>query len=604
MKTICRSISSLLAVAVVATCVSLSPVYAVETEISEPMTTTEVVPTEPDESATEVVPTEPDESAPEVVPTEPDESATEESAGNGTMDEGGTAPELYGAGSDIISSMDNLVAVLGASNVSVQSATGIKLVADVVYPASEQPYITFLSGTYVIDFNGHIIQGKIGFSIDGASLTLLDSSSAGSGGIVSQVISVNDTTFSSYYGLALNSGALTVLSGHYTAVETVILARTGNLNIEGGEFTCTGAGNFIADRVAVIYAGLDTATIKGGIFTGAMFALICYKDTAYNPADSIPNSLKISGGQFESFYKAIYYQDSETTVTPDMNDILADNCILVPSTLASGPTGAGGGMYVWTEATVQVFQTTGAEGFVYRLYNKVLERTPEYTGYTYWVASLKNHQITGSNAAYGFFFSQELTNRNLTNSDFITLMYNTFFDRAPDAGGMAYWMSALETGASRKYVFAGFANSLEWKSLCGTFSIDPGSYTSDEARDQNIQVTAFVKRLYTSCLNRQPDVTGLNSWTAMLNNHSSDGAHVAYGFFFSQEFTNRNLSNDAYVDVLYNVLLGRSADAGGKANWVAQLAGGKSRLEIFKGFVHSAEFTAICASYGITRGSI
>lgn len=73
---------------------------------------------------------------------------------------------------------------------------------------------------------------------------------------------------------------------------------------------------------------------------------------------------------------------------------------------------------------------------------------------------------------------------------------------------------------------------------------------------------------------------------------------------FYTEFTNRKLSNENYVEVLYKVLLGRASDSKGKADWVAQLKEGKSRLEIFRGFAHSQEFEKICSEYGIVRGTV
>ena len=195
---------------------------------------------------------------------------------------------------------------------------------------------------------------------------------------------------------------------------------------------------------------------------------------------------------------------------------------------------------------------------------------------------------------------------NLSNEEFVTLLYNTLFDRAPDEGGMKTWLSVLKTGASRKYVFSGFANSQEWKGLCANYGIEPGSYKSDEPRDQNLKVTAFVQRLYTLCLNRGADVEGLNVWTSVLNNKTQDGAHVAYGFFFSQEFVERDLSNSDFVEVLYKALLGRDSDPKGKADWVRQLdAGGYGlRWDVFCGFAHSQEFDQICADYGIVRGTV
>jgi len=134
-----------------------------------------------------------------------------------------------------------------------------------------------------------------------------------------------------------------------------------------------------------------------------------------------------------------------------------------------------------------------------------------------------------------------------------------------------------------------------------TFTI---SSTSDTIlNNPATQVDAFVTRLYTLVLNRQPETSGLNYWTNQLTSRASTGASVAHGFFFSQEMRNRGLNNNDFVEVLYNTLMNRASDASGKTYWVDQLNAGKSRESVFAGFVNSPEFTNICNSYGITRGS-
>lgn len=117
-------------------------------------------------------------------------------------------------------------------------------------------------------------------------------------------------------------------------------------------------------------------------------------------------------------------------------------------------------------------------------------------------------------------------------------------------------------------------------------------------------VEAFVERLYECVLNRASDSKGLSEWTAQLKNQANTGADVAYGFVFSQEFKERGLSDEAYVEILYRTFLDREADAVGKNSWIAVLDSGLSRMHVFKGFVESQEFTGICQDYGIIRGSV
>ncbi|MBR4444605.1 MAG: DUF4214 domain-containing protein, partial [Solobacterium sp.] len=54
----------------------------------------------------------------------------------------------------------------------------------------------------------------------------------------------------------------------------------------------------------------------------------------------------------------------------------------------------------------------------------------------------------------------------------------------------------------------------------------------------------------------------------------------------------------------YLVMMDRPSDSGGKKYWVDKLKAGTSRYDVLKGFVHSTEFTNICNSFGIERGTL
>ena len=120
----------------------------------------------------------------------------------------------------------------------------------------------------------------------------------------------------------------------------------------------------------------------------------------------------------------------------------------------------------------------------------------------------------------------------------------------------------------------------------------------------NTDVYSFVRRLYNLCLNREPDMSGCAHWSTLLTSGARNGVSVAYGFCFSAEMKNRHLSDGDFVEILYKALMGRAADAGGKAHWVDLLSKGISRVGVFRGFAESAEFSGICNSYGITRGNV
>ncbi len=115
-------------------------------------------------------------------------------------------------------------------------------------------------------------------------------------------------------------------------------------------------------------------------------------------------------------------------------------------------------------------------------------------------------------------------------------------------------------------------------------------------------VDGFVERCYTVTLDRGSDATGFADWKDQLLNGKSVGVNIAYGFLFSQEYKNKNKSNDAYVKDLYKLFMDREPDEAGFNDWVGKLNDGKSREEVFAGFANSQEFYNICESYGITAG--
>ncbi|MDD6057991.1 MAG: leucine-rich repeat protein [Clostridiales bacterium] len=251
--------------------------------------------------------------------------------------------------------------------------------------------------------------------------------------------------------------------------------------------------------------------------------------------------------------------------------------------------------------------------FTDRLYNVCLDREPDAAGEADWIYRMASGKETGTTATFGFIFSQEFQNRNFCNEDYVKQLYRAFMGREYDEGGLSSWVGALESGTTREGVFNGFSQSAEFGNLCGEYGIAVGEgiaipqYGTVPKGSCSVcgkvdGVTAFTTRLYNVCLDREPDAGGLTDWTGNLWEHTRSGKDVALGFIFSEEFTNRGLNNEDYVEYLYRAFFDRTADAGGKSDWLNRMNGeGYSRLDVFNGFVGSAEFDNLCKRYGITR---
>ncbi len=132
----------------------------------------------------------------------------------------------------------------------------------------------------------------------------------------------------------------------------------------------------------------------------------------------------------------------------------------------------------------------------------------------------------------------------------------------------------------------------------GIRSYEIGIYDLTSTSD----LSGFVERMYTVALGRTADSTGKTNWVNVLKAGTHDGAAIAREFILGQEFALRGLSNEAYVETLYKTFFDRSSDSTGKANWINHLAAGYSREFVLAHFVNSEEFTNLCQSFGVGRG--
>ncbi len=111
------------------------------------------------------------------------------------------------------------------------------------------------------------------------------------------------------------------------------------------------------------------------------------------------------------------------------------------------------------------------EAFVKRFYKNILQRGFDLGGLNFWVGVIKTKEKTPQEAALGFFNSQEFKNKNLSDEEFVEIVYNTFFDRASDKNGREYWLKRLSKGVSRFEVVRGFTYSKEFKKLVESFGL-------------------------------------------------------------------------------------------------------------------------------------
>lgn len=248
---------------------------------------------------------------------------------------------------------------------------------------------------------------------------------------------------------------------------------------------------------------------------------------------------------------------------------------------------------------IQTVSREDAEDFVSRMYTVALGRDYDDAGLKDWSDELVANKKDAAGIAYGFFFSKEYRERNRTNEEFVEDLYQTILGRPADETGKANWIKALENGKTRESVLAGFVNSGEFTDMCDTYSIPRGTMEEDGSSVCNVNVRKFVMRNYAKALGRRGESKGVETWCHLINSNKMTPAQVAESFIRSEEFKNKKLSDEEFVEILYETFLGRSSDPAGKSTWLNCLKKGQSRDEVMKGFSNSAEFSKIVASFGL-----
>jgi hypothetical protein len=240
----------------------------------------------------------------------------------------------------------------------------------------------------------------------------------------------------------------------------------------------------------------------------------------------------------------------------------------------------------------------GERSLVTHYYHAILNREPDSGGKAFWEGEAARMTSLGANInetwfvmAGNFFNSPEYQSAGKNNAQFVTDLYNTFFNRVPDSGGFNFWMGQIAGGLPREVALLSFMFSPEFRAFAEAI------FGNTAARPEVDMVVDF----YRGLLNRLPETAAFNYWVGQLKTAQCQGPGAVYAkvheisnaFIFSAEYSGRGRNNTQYVADMYNAFLRRGGDAGGVNFWINQLnTGGKDRNTVPANFVASPEFSA------------
>ncbi|HEY6801272.1 MAG TPA: DUF4214 domain-containing protein, partial [Agromyces sp.] len=169
---------------------------------------------------------------------------------------------------------------------------------------------------------------------------------------------------------------------------------------------------------------------------------------------------------------------------------------------------------------------TGEKSLVTHYYRSILRRAPDAGGKTFWEGEAVRVSGLGTNVnetwfamAQSFYSSTEYAAFNRANAAFVTDLYNTFFNRAPDSAGLDFWVNNLASGMPREVGLAEFMFSAEFKSFAQAI------FGNTAARAEVDTVVDF----YRGLLARLPDDGGFNHWVGRFRTAQCQGSAAIVG---------------------------------------------------------------------------
>ncbi len=310
----------------------------------------------------------------------------------------------------------------------------------------------------------------------------------------------SDQLINGYWKLDSNNNWVNLASAEYGGQ---VLTESGVTRLlfsitDGGEFDSDPTAGIIGDPGAPGYMEIITEPDTGSD-----------PDCIYDPFaldaddDGIPDDIELVKG---------------TNSQVKDNDIFNNNTLFVEQVFRDvlGREGDSAGVEWWSEtldntaeysqgdvieAFVESSEFQQGAGAVARLYHGLLDRSPDYCGWNYWLTQV-NSGTSMLDITRSFLVSSEFL--DVAPSDdtaFLTNLYEEILDRVPDAPGLAYWVNQMNLGMEKADVITGFLTSSELKA--------------------NTSGSVAIDLFYLGLLDQDVDASGASNWASEWEDYTS-----------------------------------------------------------------------------------
>jgi hypothetical protein len=169
-------------------------------------------------------------------------------------------------------------------------------------------------------------------------------------------------------------------------------------------------------------------------------------------------------------------------------------------------------------------------GFVWYVYNKVLDRDPAQSEVNIWVDRFQDKSASAFTLVWSAIFGPEMSKMtaSVSNNDYIGFLYMSIFQRSPDTAGWDYWTGLMAKGWSKEDILEGFGRSTEFAKLAANFGVTP--FFTKEVSDETSTSPAKVGSVFSAILNPANSVPPVSTSASgsIVFTLSADGKSLSF----------------------------------------------------------------------------
>lgn len=245
-------------------------------------------------------------------------------------------------------------------------------------------------------------------------------------------------------------------------------------------------------------------------------------------------------------------QNAGTARTVDMTGLPGGRAITFSVTAR---TGAGTGPEATSAPAVLPFATVDA--FTTRQFRDLIGRGPTASELADWNRRVGGGTVTPQAAIDGL-----LSSASVEKVATVVRLYDSNYQRRPDAGGFRFWRTEVRNGTSMNWIAQHFAKSREFRTLYG--SLSDGE---------------FVDRVYQNVLDRRPDRKGRDFWIGELRRLSRGRVMLLFSESAENKAANRQITD---ITLVVHLMLDRKPQ--GESSWTG------SRADLVASVLASTEY--------------